>query len=324
LASADLKEMTMEIPALLLSKSREMETDRIVVENRYVAASFQTVRMPLYAITDAQMRSREDLKVYSHTEANDYIWFCAALQGNITSIYNPNKEETWQSGQANMLTYNEVEGCTCFSKNKPFRMLEIMLSPTYLEQIALSCPGMFDEMLAQHTCRTFVKANSDNIRFCPQTGKAIKELLNYELLGNIAPMYLDSKIREILSLFLCRLRQKDCSSCNCYSAKDNDLLLHAKAIVEQRYLHPLSLQDLAHELGTNECKLKKGFKTLFGATVFGYLFNYRMEMACRYLLDTDRTVQEIAELVGYEYHSHFTTAFRRKFGVSPVEYRNGG
>jgi AraC-like DNA-binding protein len=49
-----------------------------------------------------------------------------------------------------------------------------------------------------------------------------------------------------------------------------------------------------------------------------------MEMACRYLLDTDRTVQEIAELVGYEYHSHFTTAFRRKFGVSPVEYRNGG
>ncbi|MDR1380544.1 MAG: AraC family transcriptional regulator, partial [Tannerella sp.] len=30
---------------------------------------------------------------------------------------------------------------------------------------------------------------------------------------------------------------------------------------------------------------------------------------------------EIAESVGYEYHSHFTTAFKRKFGVSPQEYR---
>jgi AraC-like DNA-binding protein len=74
-------------------------------------------------------------------------------------------------------------------------------------------------------------------------------------------------------------------------------------------------------VGTNECTLKNGFKRLFGDTVFGYLFDYRMEMARNYLLDTGKTMQEIAELVGYEYHSHFTTAFKRKFGVSPQEYR---
>jgi AraC-like DNA-binding protein len=74
-------------------------------------------------------------------------------------------------------------------------------------------------------------------------------------------------------------------------------------------------------VGTNECTLKNGFKTLFGTTVFGYLFNYRMKLAGQYLSDTDKTIQEIAGLVGYEYLSHFSTAFKRKFYVSPQQYR---
>ncbi|MDR3251414.1 MAG: AraC family transcriptional regulator, partial [Tannerella sp.] len=100
-------------------------------------------------------------------------------------------------------------------------------------------------------------------------------------------------------------------------------LIHAKEIIEQEYRHPPSLRNLALMAGTNECKLKNGFKELFGVTVFGHLFNYRMNLATRYLLDTEKTIQDIAELVGYEHQSHFSTAFKRKFAVSPQEYRNG-
>jgi AraC-like DNA-binding protein len=76
-------------------------------------------------------------------------------------------------------------------------------------------------------------------------------------------------------------------------------------------------------VGTNECTLKNGFKMLFGTTVFGYLFDCRMKLAGRYLSDTDKTIQEIAGLVGYEHPSHFSTAFKRKFCVSPQQYRAG-
>jgi AraC-like DNA-binding protein len=268
-----------------------------------------------------KMKSHEDLTVYSHTELCDYIWFCAALQGSITSACGLHGEEKWQSGQANLLTYRDEDGYVCFGKEKPFRMLEIMLSPGYLEQIAAAYPGLFDEILALHTCGQFAKASSEHIRFCPKTGKALNELLNYESAGNAAPMYLDAKIREILSLFLCRTGQKDCSSCNCCTPKDNDLLFHAKAIIEQEYLKPPSLHRLALMVGTNECKLKNGFKKLFGTTVFGHLFNYRMDLACRYLLDSDETIQDIALLTGYEHHSHFSMAFKRKFCISPQAYR---
>jgi AraC-like DNA-binding protein len=321
LAITDIKEMTMEIPDISFSQNNDIEYDNFIIENTYADASFKTIRTPLYSITDAQMKSHENLKVYSSTGINDYIWFCAALNGNITSICNQYKEEKWKHGQANILIYNDIKGCTCFTKNVPFRMLEIMLSTRYIENLSELYPNFFNDILAKHKKQEFLKANPDNIPFCPQINMAIKDILNYEILGNIAPMYLDAKIMEILSLFISTLDKKKCDLCDFYSTKDNDLFLHAKEIIEQHYLHPLSIPQLAHQVGINECKLKKGFKILFGTTIFGYLFDYRMEMACRYLSDTDKNVQEIAELIGYEHHSHFSTAFKRKFCISPVEYR---
>jgi AraC-like DNA-binding protein len=106
-----------------------------------------------------------------------------------------------------------------------------------------------------------------------------------------------------------------------YTYKYREILVQARQIMEQRYMNPPSLRRLATMVGTNECTLKKGFKTLFGVTVYGYLFNYRMDMACRYLSDSNKTIQEIASLVGYEYPSHFSTAFRRKFSSTPAKYR---
>jgi AraC-like DNA-binding protein len=120
-------------------------------------------------------------------------------------------------------------------------------------------------------------------------------------------------------LFLCRPQNH--AVCACYSPKDYDKLVYAKEIIEQQFLHPPSLRKLALMAGTNECKLKNGFKTLFGTTVFGYLFDYRMNLARQYLLGTDKTIQEVADAVGYEHQSHFSTAFKRKFRMSPQTFR---
>jgi AraC-like DNA-binding protein len=313
----DIKEMTIELPGLSFSKTGRVETERFAIENKYADALFRTIRTPLFSITDAKMQSRERLKVYSRTEANDYIWFCAALQGSMTSACDARGEETWQSGQANLLTYADVEGYSCFEREKPFRMLEIMLSTGYMEQLAAAYPGLFDDLLVRHARGQFIRSAAEHIRFCPRIGKALAELLNHESSENAASMYLDAKIREILSLFLCRTDHP----CDCCTPRDNDLLHHAKAIIERDYQNPPSLHRLALMVGINECKLKHGFKSLFGTTVFGYLFDYRMEIACRHLLDSDKTIQDIALLTGYEHHSHFSMAFKRKFRVSPRAYR---
>jgi AraC-like DNA-binding protein len=321
--NTNLKEMMFDIPIPSFSENNGLEESRMVVDNRYVEASFAEIRTPLFSIMDGSVCSRDDLRVYSHMEENDVLWFCAALQGQITCFYNPlSREENWRSGQANLISYSNVDSCSCFKKDKPFRMLEIMLSRKYLEKTAEACPFLFDEMLRLCRHHELFRYFPENRLFCPAIGNALNDILNYKSAGNLAPLYLDAKILEILSLFLCN-EQKECSACtgSC-PPQDNGMLVRAKEIIEQQYLNPPSLHHLALMVGTNECNLKSGFKTLFGTTVFGYLFDYRMKLACRYLSDADRTIQEIAELTGYEYHSHFSTAFKRKFNVSPQEYRS--
>lgn len=318
----NLKEMMFGVATPSLSKGNEMEEYCVAIDNSYAKASFTEIRTPNFSIMDGSVCSRDDLKIYSHTEENDMLWFCAALQGNVRYFDNRmSREGSWRSGQANLLSYSNIDTCSCFRKEEPVRMLDIMLSPEYIEKIATAYLSLLGDIFYRHKRRCFFKAFQENIPFCMSIKNALNDILNCKCVGNAAPMYLDAKILEILSLFLCQ-SEENCLNCDRYSPRDNDKFVCAKEIIEQEYLCPPSLHELALRVGTNECKLKSGFKTLFRTTVFGYLFDYRMDMAARYLSDTGKSVQEIGELVGYEYQSHFSTAFKRKFGVSPHEYRS--
>jgi AraC-like DNA-binding protein len=314
--------MMMEIPIPSFSKTDGLEESRFLMDNRYAEALFAEIKTADFSIVDIHFRSVEDLKVYSRAEGNDAIWFCAALQGNAVCRSEPESDEfMWRSGYANLQSYNGVGGYLDFYKKEPFRMVEIMLSRDYLTKIAGIAPSLFDEILTcGDTSHTQFKAFPEIIPFCPAIGEALNQMLNYKWTGNSASLYLDAKIREILSLFLCR-REKNYLYCNVRLPQNSDKFIRAKEILEQRHQSPPSLHELSLMIGTNECMLKNGFKMLFGTTVFGYLFDYRMKLAGRYLSDTGKTIQEIACLVGYEHQSHFATAFRRKFCVSPQQYR---
>jgi AraC-like DNA-binding protein len=54
---------------------------------------------------------------------------------------------------------------------------------------------------------------------------------------------------------------------------------------------------------------------------YKYLFDYRMRLAVLYLLDSEMAINDIGIKLGYDYQSYFYTAFKRKYGVSPIEYR---
>ena len=68
---------------------------------------------------------------------------------------------------------------------------------------------------------------------------------------------------------------------------------NARNFIHHNYQRMPSLHRLALLVGTNECTLKKCFKQSFGTTVFGYLFNLRMEMAVQLLCNTDEPVSTI-------------------------------
>ena len=69
--------------------------------------------------------------------------------------------------------------------------------------------------------------------------------------------------------------------------------------------------------------LKNCFKSVFGASIGSYLLEYRMNQAAVFLrTKREMSVAEIAGCVGYDSPSKFAAAFRRKMGMTPMDYRN--
>ena len=69
--------------------------------------------------------------------------------------------------------------------------------------------------------------------------------------------------------------------------------------------------------------LKNCFKSVFGASIGNYLLEYRMNQAAVFLrTKREMSVAEIAGCVGYDSPSKFAAAFRRKMGMTPMDYRN--
>ena len=99
-------------------------------------------------------------------------------------------------------------------------------------------------------------------------------------------------------------------------------LIEAKELLNTRIDNPPTIVELSKLTGINEYKLKKGFKELFGTTIFGYIHHSRMSLAKRLLLGTDKSAKEIAYETGYSSPQHFSNAFKKQFGITPNNVRN--
>jgi len=152
---------------------------------------------------------------------------------------------------------------------------------------------------------------------------ALQQILNCPFQGVIKHLHLESKSLELIALWLEQATEDGATppKMNHLNGDDCDRIHAAKAILQRQFHNPPTLQALAHQVGLNDCTLKRGFRQVFGMTVFGYVCDRRMEQARHLLLQGDMKVEEVAQAVGYANHSRFAAAFRRKFGQNPKSYQ---
>ncbi|WP_111309842.1 helix-turn-helix domain-containing protein [Confluentibacter sediminis] len=83
-----------------------------------------------------------------------------------------------------------------------------------------------------------------------------------------------------------------------------------------------SLKDIALIFGTNEFKLKKGFKELYGMTVFLFLKEERLRKAHVMVDHSNKSFKEIAKMVGFKSATHFSREFNIRYGYRPKKLRS--
>ena len=86
--------------------------------------------------------------------------------------------------------------------------------------------------------------------------------------------------------------------------------------------HPISLKEISSHIGLSIGHLNSIFKSETGTTINQVIINKKLSTACRYLKQTDRTVKDIATLTGYDDVNYFYLQFKKKYGITPSQYRH--
>lgn len=150
----------------------------------------------------------------------------------------------------------------------------------------------------------------------PAIKATLYEIMHCNKKGHIKRLFLEAKILELFMLQAEQAEHNQKHICASLKRPDIEKVYAVKAFLEENFLQDFTLLDLSRLVGLNDFKLKKGFRELFGTTVFGYLNDLRMEQGKRMLLEK-QTVSEVADILGYSQPHHFSAAFKKKFGYLP-------
>ena len=155
----------------------------------------------------------------------------------------------------------------------------------------------------------------------PSMAIVLSQLFHYNLHPSIKKLYYKAKGYELLSLYFNRNEDPNAEQCPFLIDGDNVLKIRkAKEIIIENMAEPPGLQELADEIGLNLKKLKMGFKQIYGDTVYGFLFDYKMDFARKLLDSGSYNVNEVGLKIGYSTGSHFIAGFKKKFATTPKKY----
>ncbi|OAS17027.1 AraC family transcriptional regulator [Paenibacillus oryzisoli] len=97
----------------------------------------------------------------------------------------------------------------------------------------------------------------------------------------------------------------------------------AISFMRNNYARHLTIEEMAHTLGLSRKYITSLFKAAIGTPPQHYLGEIRLSKACELLTNTSLSIKEIAYSVGYTDQLHLSRMFKKLYGISPSQYREG-
>ena len=95
----------------------------------------------------------------------------------------------------------------------------------------------------------------------------------------------------------------------------------ALALLHHDITRPWNVDDLSREVGLSRSALADRFTSLIGMPPMHYIASWRMQVATQKLLNTNASLAQVADLVGYGSEAAFSRAFKKAFGTAPATWR---
>lgn len=248
---------------------------------------------------------------------SSYIQFHFNLKGSATFNFNAGNYTYALKEEQVLLLYNPKQTLPLNLVVAPNTwMVSILISIQKFHSLFSADAGYIDFLNEENKDKKYY----DDSALTPAMAVVLHQLIHTQLNKFIMPLYSKGKAYELLSLYFNK-EDADVEQCPFLIDEENIVKIRkAKDIVLGKMAEPPGLQELANTVGLNIKKLKVGFKQLYGNTVYGFLFDYKMELARKMLESGSFNVNEISTKVGYSTPSHFIAAFKKKYGTTPKQY----
>lgn len=254
---------------------------------------------PLYNLTLRQYRFSEHRRIIS-TESASWLRMEIPLSGNLTVITKGHPATVISPG------FYQITRETTFAIDCKAGSSLVYFTAGFSPQLlaAIGTDQGFSEMPPAHVPRNLLELVDDILK-CPFQ----------ETFRNF---YYANRVRELL--FAHSVSQPmpipgELSSAQVAAMYEADRIMAAN--LDGR----ITIPDLARMLGTNFVTLKRNYERVFGVGIFPKLMQRKMDHIKLLLEKTDKPLKEIADLAGYQTLPGFINAFRKKFKVTPKEWR---
>tara|TARA_B110000444_G_C18814644_1_gene584472 strand:- start:1168 stop:1878 length:711 start_codon:yes stop_codon:yes gene_type:complete len=162
---------------------------------------------------------------------------------------------------------------------------------------------------------------SDEKLYCTGSVNAVRDIM----LHFVEQLYGESIANEIARQFTHELKR---SYESLLLNEDQQRSHHDEEIIkiqewlEQNYQTDVVISDLAEKFKLSARSLNRRFKLATNSSPLQYLQGTRIKHAKELLKQSNLAVSEVADMVGYQDASYFTSRFKKATAVTPIEYRS--
>jgi len=265
---------------------------RILYEGEFFGQTLKSCEVAGLSLTETTHGPNIKLPRHAHSHA----YFCIALQGTYTEVY----EKKIRECHALTLAFHPpFELHSEQFRDLIVRSFNVEMKPCFLERIRehspiLDSPADFQGGL---TAMLGIRAYNE-----------------FQRMDGASPLVIEGLILEMIAE-ASRLRL------NISSRKSDYWLSQVKEMLHAHFSENLALSSIAQKVNVHPVHLAREFRKLYRCSIGEYVRQLRIEFACKELASTDAPLIEIALRAGFFDQSHFCRVFKRSMGLTPAQYR---
>ncbi|TIH15895.1 AraC family transcriptional regulator [Marinifilum sp. JC120] len=261
---------------------------------------------------------------FNYQKKNNYIDFGFFLEGSIINNMNetslgPLRVDNFP-GSGGLGFFREMSGVVESAAEGKARTIHLHISPELLHEL------LYTDMDAIHDDLKGVLENSSECGFFlhhamdPVVQAAANELFYALVGGNCSKLYLQGKALELIGLQVMKLESSERVRSSGLSMHEIERIKSIQEELKENFDSPPTMAELASAHMMSISKIQAGFHELYGMTVFAFLKEYKLRKARMLFEAGDMNVSEVAWALGYTNLSHFSAAFKKKYGVLPKKF----